>query len=295
VVATISIVPSLRRALRTRVTRWGARRQIDPIEIVDGHVLIPHRANWREQPDWQRAWRTEIGGGLVGHEARIAPRVAPRIRLSWTISARDLQDRALLEARLIAARKSGKACAPYWGRSCVLAADVTSKTVTLEPTPWKWFVGDWIFLMDPTGEFDVREITGVAATTLTLSQAVSRTYAAGLQVWPVLFGRLIAEEIAAETSHRGHIRCSLQEIVASPSKGVVGIFATGTGIGFMRIGSTFVVAGDPLAWRPIRGSGKRPPLYPVVRQRQQTKFFDEDADRTAELLRARGHPDAIAI
>src|SRR6187431_2264601 len=123
-----ALAPKLLWRLRGSSRRSEARRQIDPFEIIDGHVLIPHRANWREQPDWQRAWRTEIGGGLVGHEARIAPRVAPRIRLSWTISARDLQDRALLEARLIAARKSGKACAPYWGRSCVLAADVTSKT-----------------------------------------------------------------------------------------------------------------------------------------------------------------------
>jgi hypothetical protein len=270
--ATFSIAPSLRRRLQGRVTRWEARRQIDPIEIVDGHVLIPHRANWKEQPDWQRAWRTEIGGGLVGHEARIAPRVAPRIRLSWTISARDLQDRALLEARLIAAKKSGKACTPYWGRSCVLATDVTGKTVTLEATPWKWVIGDRIFLMDAAGNFDVRQVASVAANTLTLSHAVSRTYAAGLQVWPMLFGRLIADEMSAETSHRGHIRCSLQETVASPSKAVVGIFATGTGIGFMRIGSTFVVAGDrPLGWRPIRKADAAR-MHPV-RVRKQTRFL----------------------
>lgn len=271
-VATIS--PRVLWRLRGGSRRWGARQHANPIDIIDGHVLIPHRANWGEQPDWQRAWRTEIGGGLVGHESRIAPRVAPRIRLSWTISARELQDRALLEARLIAARKRGKACTPYWGRSCVLATAVAanSTTVTIEPTPWTWTKGDWMFLMDAAGDFDVRQILNDGPVTQTLTQPVSRTYAAGLQVWPMLFGRLIAEELPAETSHRGHIRCSLQENVA-PASVAIGTFATGTGIGWMRIGSTFVVAGDRVLWRWLRSGNAPARMHPAVRTRKQAKFL----------------------
>ena len=241
----------LLQRLRGRVTRWGARRSAGILETVSyqgaQYVLLPHRCNWQDDPQWERQWESEVANGVIGNEQRRGMRAQPRVRLAWTISTRDLQETALLNERIRAGRKSGRACAPYWGRASHLASQLTvgSLAVTLEATAWTWAAGDYIFFLDPiTGEFDVGVLETVAGVNLTLRQPLSRTYAAGLQVWPLVFGKLIAEEMPAVTSHHGSVRCAIQELV-SPATAPVGAFAfSGTGIGVFRIGSTFVVAGD---------------------------------------------------
>jgi hypothetical protein len=268
----------LLHALRGRSRFSGARQSAGLLETVSyegsPHVLIPHRCNWREEPDWQREWENEVADGVIGNQRRRGMRVQPRVRLAWTISPRDLQEHSLLNERIRAARKSGLACAPFWGRASVLSANLTGQTLLMEATTWGWAVNDFVFLMDADGNFEVRQIEQVISTQeLRLLKAVGRTYAAGLQVWPLVFGKLIAEDMPAETSHRGNIRCAIQELVSPATSGVGAFNITGRGIGVMRIGSTFIVGADRVLWRLVRSGVPRGTIHPVVRQWRKVSFF----------------------
>jgi len=212
------------------------------VETINGHVLFPHAPNWETEPDWQRSWQTFISDAVAGQESRFGMRDQALTRLDWTVLALDLQERARLEDRMLAAKKSGKACAPHWGRASMLASPVTSTTVTVAATVWPWAVDDYLFLMDDFRNYDARKILTVAGNVLTLTAAVSRTYAAGLQVWPLIYGKFVADSMDGVTSHHGETALGIQEL-RSPATATVGTMGSaGTGVGGWKVGTTLVVS-----------------------------------------------------
>jgi hypothetical protein len=213
-----------------------------PVNLINDFVLFPNPANWADAPTWKRIWETEVSESVTGAESRNALRSQPRVTLSWLITPRTLPEQLQLDDRLRAAAKSGKACAPLWGRASILAANVTNTTVNLSAPSWNWRVGDYIFFLDTNGNYDVRQLSAVIGAAFTLSQTVSRTYLAGSQVWPILFGKFSSENMEAVTSWHGSVNVTIQEMTPSGSA-VVGSFTNGSdvGIGVMKIGSTFIV------------------------------------------------------
>lgn len=211
------------------------------MDLVNGHILIPHRANWATLPEWQRVWLTEITPGITGPESRSAPRAHPLVSLSWLVTPRDLQEQARLDDRLRAAQKAGLACAPCWGRGVPLAADALNDQVELEPNPWAWRAGDYLFFADADWNYEVGQIEAVTGATLTLVAPLSRLYPAGRLVWPVLFGKLAAEELAALTAGRGEVKLTLQELVSPASLPIGALPPAGEGIGTMIVGTDFEV------------------------------------------------------
>ena len=212
------------------------------IELVNGYVLFPHALDWSNGPEWQRTWETYFSDGLTGAQSRYSTRNQPLRRIDWDVMTVDEVESAKLDDRIRAAKKSGKACAPYWGRGSTQSVATNNVTVTLNAPAWPWAVNDYIFLMDEFRNYDVRQINGVAGAVLTLSLAVSRTYAAGLLCWPLLFGKLIADDLEATTSWHMLPRLGLQE-TKSPASTQIGALAPppGTGISVWKIGTTFVV------------------------------------------------------
>lgn len=212
------------------------------VELVNGHVLLPHPANWATAPEWSRRWESVIADGVTGPESRNALRVLPRAKLSWSVSPKDNVEQNQLDDRMRQAAKSGLACAPYWGRSAQLAAAVTSVTVTVVATVWPWAVGDFVFLLDAARNHDVRTISAVAGNVLTISAPVSRTYAAGRPVWPLMFGKFVPQDVTALTSQRGEARLEISEL-AAPANATVGeiIPVAGQGVGVWVIGTTLAV------------------------------------------------------
>lgn len=213
------------------------------VELINNHVLFPHPANWNFLPQWSRRWQSEISDGVTGAESRFALRTQPRQTLSFLISPRNAIEQALLDARMLAAKKSGKACAPFHGRASVLNAECSTDSVVLQSAFWPWAVGDTIFFRQNSLEYETRTLTAVDGVNLTLNAAVDDTYAAGALVWPMFYGKFSAEDLGVVTNQRGAIRVTLSELIA-PSSAQVGELEgpVGAGIGVMELEDTFVVA-----------------------------------------------------
>ncbi|HXG46252.1 MAG TPA: phage BR0599 family protein [Methylomirabilota bacterium] len=201
--------------------------------VNNGHVILPHLPDWSFPVEWSREWQTVVNGTVAGGEARASMRQRPLLRLKYTVSAFSHRESAILEDHLRAALLAQKAAVPYWGRGQKLAADVTSTTVTLEPTPYAPAPGDWLFFGDAlageTDEWDVRQIVAVVGGAITLDSPVSRTYLAGQLCWPMLFGSVTAEQVPLVSSHHGRYTIRFEENVATSLTGVGG--ATGAGGG----------------------------------------------------------------
>lgn len=217
------------------------------VELINDHVLFPQRANWAVDPEWSRAWETQVTNGLKGPESRTGLRAVPRVTLKWVPSIKNLQQLAQLDDQVRAALKSGKACCPYWGRASRLSLDCTAAAATLQATPWPWEVNDWIFFLDQdTREFNVRQVTNVAGLVLTLQAAVTRTFRANTLVWPLLFGKLTQATLAAETSRHGAYPIAITENTPAAAIEPVGEYTPpdpnpDLGIPDMEIGTSFIV------------------------------------------------------
>jgi hypothetical protein len=163
--------------------------------------------------DWERSWETGLTASGQGQEDREAKRAVGLKAITFTTQPLDIVERQGLLASIGAALVSGKACAPYWGRSSVLAADCSGTTVTLEDNVWGWAITDFVFLFDQDlRQWEVRSVSNVVGNVLTLSGgAVARTYKAGTLCWPLIFGLLQCESADVLTNHRAEPKITIRE------------------------------------------------------------------------------------
>jgi hypothetical protein len=202
------------------------------LATVNDHILFPTRINWRELPSGARSWETAIETTVSGKEERATFRSAARERFFYLIDAADLKENTLLQERILAAMKSGKAACPLWGRGSVLGSTLVD-TGTFVPGEWEWQVGDYIFLQHPTqlGEdnWEVRQIVLLEGDYFELDQSSSLELPAGTIVWPIFFGRLQVGNLGAVTSHRGSVTLAFLES-ADVAGGFVGDCSAASGV-----------------------------------------------------------------
>lgn len=188
------------------------------VTLVNSHVLLPDAPNWRERPEWTRAWQTEIADGVTGAEQRGAMRQVPRIGLSYTVTPLDAQAQNQFEDRVRAALKLGLAAVPYWGRGTPLASAASGTSASLASPYFPFAVGDYVLLLDLSDPaapvFETRQLTSVGAT-IGWSGALTNTYPAGAFVYRLLFGTLKAQDLGAITNHRGEARLEFRERTGS--------------------------------------------------------------------------------
>lgn len=218
------------------------------VTLINSHVLFPHAPNWAERPKWSRAWETGLSGGVTGAESRQSLRAVPRVSLQWVITPVTLAEQQQLDDRVLAAKKSGLACAPYWGRASVLQAAGSTDELTLQPPVWTWAEDDYLFLLDESDlenpVYNLRQVTGVGAggEQITLDSAVSQTFPAGSLVWPIFFGKFTGEDFKAAHGRRAGFQIKIAEMTSPQSQTVGDAIVVNPGIGTAIIGSTFVVA-----------------------------------------------------
>jgi hypothetical protein len=141
-----------------------------------------------------------------------------------------------LLARIIAAKKSGWAAVPLWGRGSVLAAPASGDSVELNSEEaWPWAVDDFAFFsnLEPSDPdaYEVRQVAGVAGATLTLDQTLARTYRRFC--WPVLLGRFRCDDLKTLTSRHGSVRISVLErdVRPEPNADLCAVILLGDGGG----------------------------------------------------------------
>lgn len=191
------------------------------VELVNGHVLIPHAHNWRQNITWSRKLQTARLQGITGREQRTSLRARPLQTLTLLATVMDANEQARLEDSVRAARKSGQAAVPYWGRGQVLSGAASGTSVPLAATPWVPAAGDYVFFGTTTAR-EVRLVSSYAAGTITLSSPLTGTYAAGEMVWPVLFGRITTDNETLITSQRGDLGITFAEVGSTDLAGLGG-------------------------------------------------------------------------
>ena len=211
------------------------------VELVNDHVLLPMRANYADAPVADRRWQNTLEDAEFGNESRFALRSVPRRSVRWRVTPSDIQQNARLLDQIIAARKSGLACAPFFGRGSEIAVEVTGTTLEIEPTLWEWNEGDYLILIDEAGGYDVRQVETVVGETITLDSAVSRAYGCGLFVWPLIFGRFDCDSLSALRAEIGEASLSVQELTSGEAETVGVAGPPIDGIGGWIIEDTFIV------------------------------------------------------
>ncbi len=193
------------------------------IETINGHGLVPEPPNWLSGVELTRRWETEIQETVTGAEERAAMRQVPRLELAYEIAPLTQAQRARFEDRLRAVLKSGQAAVPFWGRASDLASAASGTSAELATTNWPWQVGDYIFFLDASDlehpVHAVRQITGKTGLALTLNSALPQTFAAGSLVWPLLFGRPVAEDHGLITPRQSATSFTLMELAGSTRAG----------------------------------------------------------------------------
>jgi hypothetical protein len=184
------------------------------VELVNGFILLPHAPDWNVKPQFRRDWRTGITDAVTGAEDRLSFRHLPLRGVEFQVTPFTPEEHRRLTARILAARKSGWVAVPLWGRGAALASPASGDAVTLaSETAWLWAADDYVFFSNLEPEdpntYEVRQVESVAGVTLTLDQALARTYRRFC--WPVLFGRFQCDDLRILTSHHGSVRVSVLE------------------------------------------------------------------------------------
>jgi hypothetical protein len=119
------------------------------VETLNGCVVIPHAPDWQRPIRWRRRWQSQLAATLQGAEDRAALRPTPLHGLEF--EHRDLAqpERSMLDARLLAALKAGRAVVPLWTRPQYLASDANRCRAYLASSPWTWQEGDYAAFIAP--------------------------------------------------------------------------------------------------------------------------------------------------
>lgn len=215
------------------------------ISLIANHVFFPV-AEWSNQPTTERVWETEVSEVLPGTEYRQAMRAAARRKLTFSFTAQSLEERSRFDARWDAAAKSGLACAPFFGRSCVLSADADAgdSELTIElPGAWAWQPGDYIALVQSDTVFDIIQVSDVDGGVLTLADELQYPWPAGTLVRPVIFGKFSTDKAQVITSWHESSSITIAQRVAERSVQLGAVIPpVGNGIGVWNVGSTFLVS-----------------------------------------------------
>ncbi len=184
-----------------------------PVQLVNGHVLLPDYPAWTARVQSERRWLTAVDRALSGSESRQALRPRPRERIAFRIESRDPAELCGLLARVDAALKAGRACCPSWGRGIPLVSAV-GDTVVLSRNAWAGVQG-YIFLSDREA-YEVGEVKAAAAGQITLAGTLARDWSAGGWVWPLVFGRPTFSDIEHRTDWHAGLTVTVSEI-ATPA------------------------------------------------------------------------------
>jgi hypothetical protein len=159
----------------------------------------------------RREWRTTVAEGVTGAEDRSSFRHLPLRGIEYGVLPLSLEEDRKLIARVLAAKRSGLAAVPFWGRGLALASAATGTTVVLaDEEAWEGSPDDYVFFSDQDPDScEVGQVQTVSGATLTLKSALAGSYRGFC--WPLIFGLFRCESLSVLTSHYGSLRIAVLE------------------------------------------------------------------------------------
>jgi hypothetical protein len=181
------------------------------VQLVNGYVLFPNPPDWGDRLRLRREWRTTVAEGVTGAEDRSSFRHLPLRGIEYGVLPLSLEEDRKLIARVLAAKRSGLAAVPFWGRGIGLASVATGTTVILaDEDAWEWSPDDYVFFSDQDPDAcEVGQVQAVSGATLTLKSALAGSYRGFC--WPLIFGLFRCEALSVLTSHHGSLRIAVIE------------------------------------------------------------------------------------
>lgn len=186
------------------------------ITTIDGHILLPHQADWNTRPDLTRMWQGSVDSALSGAEDRSSVRPVAWMRFAYSVLAYNHVERGRFDDRMRAALKAGKMAVPFWGRGVPIAyeADVGHEQLILTRSNHRFEAGKHAIIQSSSppdfDTFDAVVIDSVEGEILHLSAALANHYPRGTYVWPLLFGKPIPDQFQVHNSSRNRYSVSIQ-------------------------------------------------------------------------------------
>lgn len=184
-------------------------------KVLD-HYLIPHQADWREQPHLRRMWKGEVETSLSGQEDRSVIRPTPWRRLSFRIFPYNQVERYRCETRLREGKKAGKVAVPEWGKGVRIDANaaIGATSLTLSRTSHGFAVGDYLLVHSLEAasfdSWDLVLVQVVSGATLTIAPALVNAHPAGDYAWPLFYGKPLDDKFAMWNSARARFQVTVQ-------------------------------------------------------------------------------------
>ena len=162
------------------------------------YVVLPHLADWSTEPQLSIRWETKVAPGITGAEDRARMRGVPLHGLKWSVTPRDESEEERIEARAQAAKRSGVAAAPWFGRGMVVTSSGTgSSTIPVEASPWIPEAGDWVVLLTGSDasepSYEAFEVLSVASNVITIDGTFSSFWPGGSLCYQLIAGAFSAE------------------------------------------------------------------------------------------------------
>lgn len=171
---------------------WVFASGEQPSMTVTGQRL----AAWVFMPDWSGGivetmeWLTDVQTAWQGAEYREPVRDAPRRSWEFQLILAGAE-RQLAEGMLFAWRARNWAL-PVWPDQSQLAASLAagSTSIPLDTANLDYAIGDVAMLWRSPTQYELAEVSAIAADTLTLARATTQDWAAGTLVYPCRVARL---------------------------------------------------------------------------------------------------------
>lgn len=192
------------------------------ITTVNGHVLLPHQADWSTLPQPRRQWRGTVAAALNGDEDRAIVRDTAWINFRYEILPFNQVERNRVEQRIMAGLKCGKMAVPYFGRGVPIESDLAAGATSIETlSGWgnadvhRITVGQYILVQSQiASEFDrwdLSLVTVVVGRSLTIANALGNAYLQNAtRLWPLLFGRPVQGSFRPVNANRARYPVELQ-------------------------------------------------------------------------------------
>lgn len=182
--------------------------------IIDDHVLIPHRANWNQRPRFSNIWRSELSASQTNKEERATLRDTPWRQMSYILTPWDDIERGYLWPMLAEATQTGYACVPWLGKAEQLAETATGSSFDFVAVD-NFEAGQYLFFRaaEPRlfTSWEIGQIDTIVSNTVTLTDPLTDSYAAGILVWPLMFGKLTAPSQRMLNAWRGSWEITIEQ------------------------------------------------------------------------------------
>lgn len=164
-------------------------------------------------PDWQyhieigRIWRTSLQLSIGQTEKRARLKSYPSKRLLFTVVPFSADENNYLRRKLY--RGSGKIFGvPIWTDRCATTQAIspaTGTTFTVNDNSLRQFeVGAPLILHEDINNYEVKEIVSIGSNSFTIDSSFTGTWASGVNVYPVLQGRINSSHTLIEETTYGH-------------------------------------------------------------------------------------------